>query len=150
MIIDKISNTSLYKLNERFQKGFNYIKNTDFSTKPIGEEIIDNENVYAIIMEYQTTSHLEIESHEIYADIQFIIEGEEIIKVKIKDGSEKKISEYNIEEDFGTYETETSSLLLKKDMFAIFFPDDLHSPSMIVNNKAKKVKKVVVKVKLHP
>ena len=43
---------------------------------------------------------------------------------------------------------ESSDLItLKKGMFAIFFPDDIHLPE-IKSGKISKVKKVVVKVKM--
>ena len=150
MIIDTLENINLYKgLGNLFLQGFEYLENTDLATLPTGKYTIDGENVFAIVMEYETGNTIEIEAHQKYADIQFIISGEEMMLLKSKTGEEKIIQAYNDKEDYMLYEAKTSNYVFTKGMFAVFFPDDLHSPSMMIDHKSSKVKKVVVKVKLH-
>lgn len=82
MIVDKIENTPLYKnLGERIQKSFSYIKQTNLKNLNPGRYDIDGENIFALISEYQTKSEAEgkLEAHKKYIDVQYVIEGEELM-----------------------------------------------------------------------
>ena len=86
------------------------------------------------------------ESHKQYIDVQFILEGEEIIEVA--NSSELSIDmPYSNEMDLIKYTmTNNSSIVkLKKGDVAIFYPEDAHMPCVTLN-KSLKVVKTVVKV----
>ena len=84
------------------------------------------------------------ESHKKYIDVQFILEGEEIIEVADKDNLNVNMS-YSEEMDLIKYEmTDNSSVLrLKKGDVAIFYPKDAHMPCVKINSPVKVVKTVV-------
>ncbi len=149
MIIDHINNSKLYhSLGERMQKAFQYISNTDFSSMEKGKYIVEEEDIFAMVNEYETKAEADckIEAHHKYADIQFIIEGEELIGITLLNG-QVPTEEYNDEKDCVFYNEPVSKVKIASGMFAVFFPHDLHQPGISVSTPAK-VKKVVVKVRV--
>ncbi|MFA5233608.1 MAG: YhcH/YjgK/YiaL family protein [Sulfurimonas sp.] len=86
------------------------------------------------------------ESHRKYIDVQFILEGEEIIEVSNTNLLAVALA-YNEELDFIKYEDKKgiSSIVLKAGDVAIFYPQDAHMPCIKVK-KSVKVVKAVVKV----
>ena len=62
-------------------------------------------------------------------------------------GIENILSEYNPDKDIIFFSGETAQLVLEADMFAVFFPQDIHRPGMQIDGP-EKVKKVVVKVRV--
>lgn len=148
MVIDKIENYLCYaNLSERMAKGFEFIKNTDLVEIESGKYEIDQDDIFAIVQEYDTKEekNCKLEGHKKYIDIQYMIKGVELMGVTTK--KDQKIIEVNEEKDYTFYEGETSLLKVGKGMFTIFFPDDLHRPCVKAGQIAK-VKKVVVKVLL--
>ena len=84
------------------------------------------------------------ESHKSYIDVQFILEGEEIIEVR--NSSELPVDmPYDENMDLVKYKTtrESSALILKKGDIAIFYPEDAHMPCIRLDNSVKVVKTVV-------
>lgn len=149
MIIDKLSNSMFYpRLSQRIDKAFSYLKSTDFNLLPPGKYEIDDDNVFAIVAEYQTKDESEgkPESHKKYIDVQYVVKGCELIGYA-PFGNQEIIDKYNEDNDIIFYKAECSFIKLDEEMFAIFFPDDVHLPGIKVNEKSY-VKKVVVKVKV--
>lgn len=148
MVIDKIENYSLYaNLSERVAKGFEFINNTDLGQIESGTYEIDNKEVFAIVMEYDTKEMKDcvLEGHTKYIDIQYIIEGVELMGVTTK--SNQKVLTSDLDKDYTFYEGETSLVKIEAGMFTVFFPDDLHMPC-IKAAESSRVKKVVVKVQI--
>ena len=148
MIIDKIDNTNLYvNLGKRIAKAFQYIHSTDFSRAELGRHEIEGEDVFAIVMEYETKELEEgsLEAHRKYIDVQYIVSGAELIAVASL-GDQIPSKEYNEKDDYVLFKESSSLIRLEAGMFTIFFPDDLHMPGVKLNEKTK-VKKVVVKVR---
>ena len=55
MIIDKIENSEIYeRLHLRFAKAFAFICKTDFSKLDDGKYEIENDDIFAIVQEYNT------------------------------------------------------------------------------------------------
>ena len=84
MIIDKIENSELYKsLHPRFDKAFEFIYKTDFSQLADGKYEIENDDIFAMVQEYNTKDKTEakLEAHQKYIDIQYIHSGVELIGV---------------------------------------------------------------------
>jgi len=149
MIIDKIENASLYAgISERIKKALNYIQNTDFIKLETGKYDIDGENIYALVNEYETKDAKEsfLEGHRNYIDVQFIIDGVEQIGYAAL-ANQIVTKKYDSKDDYLLFNDEHSMISLKKGMFAIFFPNDLHMPGIKIE-KSSKVKKVVLKVKI--
>ena len=149
MIVDKIENANLYKnLGDRIQKSFNYIKETDLKKLHPGRYDIDGDNIFALISEYHTKTESEgkLEAHKKYIDVQYIIEGEELMGYSpLSDQS--VLEPYKEENDIIFYKGEKVFIKVTEGMFAIFFPEDVHMPGIQVEKKSP-VRKLVIKVKV--
>ena len=148
MIIDKIENSNLYKnISERISKSFEYIRTTDLKNLPAGRYPIDGENIFALVSEYQTKSESEgkLEAHKKYIDVQFVIEGEELMGYSPL-GRQQILKPYKEENDIVFFKGDKSFTKVSEGMFAIFFPEDVHMPG-IASGKSSSVKKLVIKVR---
>ncbi|WP_139959815.1 YhcH/YjgK/YiaL family protein [Flavicella sediminum] len=148
MILDKIDNQHLYSnCHPRFKKAFDYINQTDLSEAKLGKHSIDGDEVFGILMEYNTLKEVicKSESHKKYIDIQYMVAGEENVGMTTL-VNQKPTTPYNETEDFTFYTLEPlPKLKLKTGYFAIFFPDDIHQ-TMIQVDYPKKLRKFVIKV----
>jgi len=149
MIIDKIENADLYKnLGERIKKSFDYIKKTDLKNLRPGRYDIDGDNIFALISDYQTKAESDgkLEAHKKYIDVQYVIEGEELMGYAPL-GNQQILEAYKEENDIIFYKGEKVFIKVSKGMFAIFFPEDVHMPGISVDKKSS-VKKLVIKVRV--
>jgi YhcH/YjgK/YiaL family protein len=148
MVIDSIENYNLYaNLTKRIAKGFEFIINTDLVQIESGTYEIDNKAIFAIVQEYDTREIKDcvLEGHTKYIDIQYIVQGTELMGVVTKN-NQKAISS-DLDKDYTFYEGETSFIRIDEGMFTVFFPDDLHMPC-VQAGESSRVKKVVVKVQI--
>ena len=110
---------------------------------------IDGERVFALFQSYETKPENDRpEAHRKYIDIQYLIEGEELIGVAPLTSMER-VAEAAPERDIWFYEGETAKLPLGGGRFAILFPQDAHAPC-IAAGECRPVRKVVVKVAVEP
>ena len=127
------------------------IKNTDLYRLKDGlyqENLQDD--FYYILSSYSTIENCDekrAEAHRKYIDIQCIISGEE--KIGYADYSNTKIiykayDEINDSELFTIVKNETF-FVLRENMYAVFFPGDIHRPG-IKNVKINRVRKVIFKI----
>ncbi len=132
MIFDNIKNVNLYRgMSSKFDKAFDYLVTTDLFNLPCGKYEILGDEIFASVQEYMTKEEGDLEAHKIYADVQFIIKGEEKIGFsKLSDVVSQKIP-YNKEKDISFFNGKQSELFLKQGDFAVFFPHDAHAPSLI-------------------
>lgn len=80
MIKDNLKNAeSHHKLGEGFKKGFEFLKNTDMKNLENGKYQIEGDDIFVSVQDYTTKPQEQgkFEAHKKYADIQFIIKGEE-------------------------------------------------------------------------
>lgn len=153
MIKDNIKNAqNYYNLSEHVKLGLEYLKNTDFSKVENGKYILWGKEVFAIIQDYTSKPQSEgdFEAHKKYTDIQYIIEGDELIGVSdIENFSQ--ITDYDEGKDIvflaPKNDVKLDFIHLKEKDFAIFTPKDAHKPSLAVESPSR-VKKVVVKVQV--
>jgi YhcH/YjgK/YiaL family protein len=149
LIIDKFENTDLYKnLSERIKKSFDYIKQTDLKKLQPGRHDIDGNNIFALISDYQTKLESEgkLEAHRKYIDVQYVIEGEELMGYAPL-GNQQTLEPYKEENDIIFYTGEKVFSKVTEGMFAIFFPEDVHMPGIQSGEKSL-VKKLVIKVRV--
>jgi len=148
MIFDRIKNAQQYfSLGENIEKALTYLASTDFTALEPGKYEIDGENVFALVQEYNTRPYSagKWESHRKYIDVQYIVSGKE--KMGFTESTKVIVMEdYNDEKDCTIYKGEGNFIIIEEGHFAIFFPTDIHMPSMAINIP-REVKKVVVKVK---
>lgn len=136
-------------LAARINEAISYIRNLDTGKMTIGKYVVDD-TFYYVVQEYntRTVEHCELESHRKYVDIQFIIEGSEIIQVA-HTSSLSQLSEYCEENDVAFWKTPSHmmSVLLQSGSYIVLYPQDAHM-GCIMNGQPVKVRKVVGKVRV--
>jgi len=147
MVIDTLENSSRYEnLHPRFKAAFDFLKRPGTASAPLGRVDLDGASLYAMTQAYETKPIQEgkLEAHRKYIDIQFILEGEEFIGyAPLKNQPAAK--PFDAEKDIGFYDGEAWFTLLRKGMFAIFFPQDAHLPGRYAD-KSSHVRKIVLKI----
>ncbi len=143
MITDKLKSAEkYYKLNKHFAKAFDFIKKAEQLDK--GSYKIRGRKVFAnvIYADKKPKSKLKLEAHKKYADIHFTISGKDLIGWKDIKNCRNKATEYNTKDDYVLFSDKPDLWVnVPKGNFAIFFPEDAHSP---MRGKGK-IKKIVVK-----
>lgn len=135
MIIDRIENAFHYNaLGDKIAQALEYIKTIDFTAIESGKHEIDGDNIFALISEYDTKDRSEskLEAHKKYIDVQFIVKGTELMGYAPLT-NQKAATEYDDTNDYLFYEGDATYTKVEKDMFAIFFPTDLHQPCIKVD-----------------
>ena len=150
MILDSLTRAAAYRsLGPRLAAGLDYLAGFDPET-PIGRHLIDGEDLFAVVQEYETSTSSEkrFESHLRYIDIQYIVAGKERMLHAPADAL-KVDTPYHDEKDVAYYHDPeaSSSILVLPGHFAIFFPADGHKPGLMAGGRDA-VRKVVVKVRV--
>lgn len=136
---------------ERWNAAFKFLAEQDLGQLEIGRYEIDGDDVYINIDEYETRNYdqTRYESHRKYADIQYLVKGEEQIGV-LSRGDLSVTVPYDIDRDieFLANGGENEKLrIANATRFFIFFPENAHRPCIRMG-KNSKVRKAVVKIKL--
>lgn len=141
---------SYYKNKERWDKAFTFLKNSDLKTLEVKRHDIDGDNLYAPVSEYITKNQdsAKFEAHKKYIDIQYVINGTEQMSVAPQSDKKDVLAAYDPAKDieFMTVANCTDMVATPSNFF-IFFPSDIHRPSVRVGENAP-VRKIVVKVKV--
>lgn len=143
MIVDNIRNIDLYMgMNANLDKALSTIKLISKTASLERVDIIENQ-VFYTVMQYKATSREDklFEAHNKYIDVQYILQGEEIISYVDREKAKLAIS-YDSEKDIAFYKGYGNEILLGEGDFMILFPQDAHMPSI----GSRDVKKVVAKV----
>lgn len=151
MILDTLKNLDNYKTlgkEDRYAKAIDFLKHTDLANLEPGKYEIDGRHVYANVVSYTTIPWEEgkFEAHRDYTDIQYVIEGSEIMGYAPIDELTESVS-YNPDKDVVFYDNSVHGLdvPVKAGQYAIFQPQDGHKPK-VANGSASGVKKVIVKI----
>jgi biofilm protein TabA len=153
MIVDFLSNARLYHvLGPRFAAAFDYLARTDFTTLANGRYDVQGDDVFAMVQSYDSkllTPASKWEAHRTYADIQYIVSGQERMGYT-QIGSLKVTDPYDATKDFELYTGQPDQtydyVRVSPGMFTIFLPTDAHMPGVALN-QPEKVSKVVMKVR---
>ncbi|MFH2113111.1 MAG: YhcH/YjgK/YiaL family protein [Spirochaetota bacterium] len=150
MIADSIRNKTLYAgISPRLALALDYVetqKSAGFTEQTVE---MDGRQVYVMYQSYVTESAegRQYEAHRRYIDVQYIVEGEEVIRAAdLADMTE--MSGYDAEKDVQWFMPEAGKenvMHLKAGQFAVFFPQDAHMPKLTAGSPGA-VKKIVVKV----
>ena len=154
MITGHIANEDLCFLPPAIKKALDFLRNTDLRHIKPGEVEIQGRYIYAQIidMELKVKSLCSLESHRRYIDIQYLAKGRERI------GFASDLGKYMIRESklpqrdiiFYSSVKNEGFIDMTEGSYAIFFPQDIHRPGVVVPGfKDKKIRKVVVKVDLN-
>ena len=127
-----------------------YLNTLDLNALEVGRHEI-NEQIYMNVMEPETAepSSKKAELHHDYLDIQVLIQGTENIEVGATYPDLARYEDYNEADDYQLTPAEIENkftVTLTPNMFAVFYPYEPHKPCCLVNGKAEKIKKLVVKV----
>jgi YhcH/YjgK/YiaL family protein len=148
MIADRLANIDCYRgLGERIATALDFLRNTNFAELPDGRTDIRGDEIFAMLMRYDTKPR-EVgrwEAHRSYIDIQFLIEGNELIGVT--DAAGLTITEeYDSDKDIMFFaDADGDFLQLSADKFVLLFPQDAHMP-YITDKTTSAVRKVVIKI----
>ena len=134
---------------ERWEQAFRFLATTNLATLPIGRHELDGTNLYASVDEYlsREPGDCRLEAHRKYADIQYVISGQEQIGITPL-AETREATPYHPDNDIlfldgevGHYGQATPA------RFFVFFPSDAHMPCLKSGERSN-VKKVVVKVRI--
>lgn len=152
MIFDLTENLEFYKglgIGDRYAKAVDFLKTTDLKSIAPGKYLIDGEDVFANVVEYTTIPWAEakFEAHEDYTDIQYMIEGSEIMSYAPINQLQISVP-YNAAKDCVLYDNANSGLqvVVHAGEFMIFNPWDGHKPKAADGTPAP-IKKVIIKIK---
>lgn len=149
MIVDHISHISAYRgLGPRFERAFAYLADFQENT-PDGRYELDGDRVYALVQSIQTSAATAgvFESHKVYADIHFVVSGQEVIYYQETSLLNPR-GDYDASIEGRLYDGGNENALhLSKGFFGAFWPQDGHKPGCFVQAPAA-VRKIVMKIKL--
>ena len=139
-----------YLLNPgRWDRAFLFLREADLTGLEKGRYELEGSDLFVSADEYVTKdeSDTRLEAHRKYADIQYIISGDEVMGI-VPLGKTSETVPYNAEKDIVFLESDKEKLLhATPGRYFIFFPDDAHKPGIKVVSQAP-VKKVVIKVRI--
>lgn len=137
-----------YHKNPRhWDQAFHFLKSANLQELPLGKQELEGEHLFVSVAEYYGKQKPDAlyESHKKYIDIQYLIKGEEIMGLTTLDKVTVK-EPYNEEKDIAFYDFEGGDYLkATPENFFLFFPEDVHRPSITTGDSVL-VRKIVVKV----
>ncbi len=143
----------LKNLKSGIKKGLQFLQETDL--EKIFKEIekgksniveIEGKDLFAVFSTYETSSKTPptFEGHRKFIDIQYIIEGEELILVTNDEIT--NVGSYDETNDYQLCESEIySSFMMTPGYVSVLYPKDWHAPGR-QSRQVKTIKKIVVKV----
>ena len=129
---------------------FQYLRTHDFSSMEPGEYPIEGKDLFARVFTLETKdiTQCKAEFHDIYLDVQYWVEGEELLGCSERQGNEPIVGG-NPKDDlyYCPVADEESRVYTRKGDVVIFFPTDIHRPGGAWNGRSVTCRKVVVKVR---
>lgn len=132
MILDTIQNAERYNaLHPVFQAAFDWLRKQAAGPKlPGGRLEIDGRRLYANIVTEggRGLARAKFEAHRRYVDIQYVVEGFDLMGWRHLDGTMTSRS-YDAVKDLEIYEDKPEWMVpVPAGHFTIFFPEDAHAP----------------------
>lgn len=149
MIIDSIKNAKkYYDVHPSFKAAFEALEKISSDT-PDERITVDGDNIFVNLATYvnKNVDECLFESHKKYIDIQYVINGAELID--ICDTEILKATDDRLDtDDIAFYEnTDTfSTAYLSEGIFVVLFPGEAHRPCVAPDGKGVNVKKAVAKI----
>ncbi len=146
MIIDRLLNPSpLFALPSRLTRALEYLRATDMRSVALGRHDLDGDQLFALVQEYTTRAADQCvwEAHRRYIDVQFVVTGAERMGVASL-GQMREREAYDSARDVAFFEPGSEFVTIRAGMFAIFGPEDVHSPCHVAGQPGL-VRKVVIK-----
>ena len=151
MIIDSIENLNRYALPKK-DAILKFIAEHDCIHLPDGEIEIEGRQLFVRIMSYipKPVAENRFETHQIYADLQYLVSGAEIMQTaRMKDLT--PLTDYDANGDHRFFEASgaITDLIVQAGEFAFFSPNQAHRPSCSYKGYNGLVKKLVFKIKIN-
>ncbi len=149
MIVDNIKNINNYSFqSQNIAEAIQFLKDINLENINDGRTIIKRKEIFVITSEYIPKKEKEIywEAHEDYIDIQYIVQGEELIGYAKIDEFEVAVP-YGINIDVVLGNANGCFIEMKTGDFMVLFPGDVHKPGIISEEQCR-VKKIVIKIKI--
>jgi YhcH/YjgK/YiaL family protein len=151
MLFDRLDRLQQYgNLPHGISDGAKYLLETDFSKVAEGRYELNGDRLVAIVQQYEThlVTAARWEAHRRYVDIQYIIEGQELMGHRLLNDGIVVQQPYDADRDVIFYEGPGCLFLMQPKDVAVFFPQDIHAPGLAVHDQLSKVRKVVVKCRI--
>lgn len=146
MIIDNLKNAlQYYNLDANFVKGLTFVAENHKTIAP-GKYFIDGDNLFVSIVEsdMKTVESAKLEAHNLYIDIQIVLQGSETFGWAEREQCHEQIAEFDTTKDICFYKDKPSTYVtLKENQFVIFAPEDAHAPLI----GEGKIRKAIIKIK---
>ena len=145
MIHTNLINNDFYKcIDEKIALCLEKSKTLDSNT-PCGKYVL-SDDVYVNVTEYSPKPIDEAtpETHNVYADIQLILSGEEYIgyaKTKLLSPA----TQYDKDKDIQFWNGDVALLTMQQGDWALFMPGEAHAPGLI--KSGGQVKKAIFKIR---
>lgn len=145
---DRVAFASQYAKNKAlWDKAFLFLKEQDLATLPLGTYPIEEGRCWATVSEYtpKKAEEAKLESHKRFIDLQYTIRGSEKMGL-IREGAEIAIP-YNEKRDVAFYHLPDKMRYYptSPEYFFLFFPNDLHQPSVRRGSPVQS-RKIVIKI----
>lgn len=129
---------------------FGFLAKTDLNTLPAGKHEIIPGRVWVSILEYtpKEAEATRIENHNKFIDLQYTFVGDELMGLADKVTPTGPYDEVK-DRTFYTADGPISYVPAAPDRFFLYFPTDLHQPSVKTDAPATPSRKVVGKVEYH-
>ncbi|MBI3713523.1 MAG: YhcH/YjgK/YiaL family protein [Burkholderiales bacterium] len=128
-----------------------HLRETDYSNMEPGKYPIDGEQMFALVQDplTQDWSTGFPEFHRRYADVQYLLSGEEAIAYLPPTPQAEIRDNFLAERDIAFVQPQENEtrIVLTPGMFAVFYPGELHRPCRAVS-KLMRIKKVVIKIEI--
>lgn len=146
--IDAVEFAEQYSANpELWDALFEWIKSTDLTTVAAGKHVIVPGRLWVNILEYtpKSAADTKIESHRNFIDLQYTFQGDELMGLA---GNVVPTGPYDEVKDKTNYTTDEpiSYVAAPNDTFFLYFPKDMHQPSVRAREDAPASRKVVGKI----
>ena len=150
MLFSSIRNVSHNSIDSaRMQAALEFLSRTDLADIECGRHDIMGDEVFANVMEFETcpAQNKDFEAHRRYADIHFVIRGEEHLCVAPIDEVVPQ-GDFNVDDDFGLYTgpKREAWVELHEGDLVVTPPEDAHKPGCCGESGPAPLKKVCVKV----
>jgi len=150
MIFDAVENLKKYANIPEQDAILKFLQETDVSKLTEGDIEIKGKDLYVKVLRYVPKDAAEnnFETHEIYTDVQMIINGEEKMQI-VNTKYLQEITGYDKEGDFQFFSAQKyiSDIVVRENEFVVFFPGEPHKPGCNYQQRNEPILKLVFKVK---
>lgn len=146
--IDAVEFATQYAKNkELWDALFAFLASHKPEELPAGKTVIIPERLWINVLEYtpKSAADTKIEAHKNFIDLQYTFEGKELMGVA---GKVEPINDYDPVKDRTNYRTDEPIAYVPAaaDRFFLYFPKDMHQPSVTAVEPAVPSRKIVGKI----